>query len=218
MIRKVKRRRSVSESGRLVNGRVSELSPQHDARKSFYGKAHVVTDSDGTQILYSYNTPVVEIKDDNVKLLAMWDSSQTTLRHVKEFLQQNGFSVGSKQQIARLYGGANESRMRAKRQLVTEDDEDYSYSYDDLAENPYPDYDGLNDVINKQEELVATLSDFKDWADSILSVKFTDYNDAVEAFSGPDDAIDYANKLDSIIKGVKKLSDRFDELVDRYGL
>ena len=218
MILKVKRSRSVNESGRMVNGRVSELSPQYDARKSFYGKARVVTDTDGTQILYSYNTPVVEIKDDKVKLLAMWDSSQTTLRHVKEFLQQNGFQTGSKQQIARLYGGANESRVRSKRQLVTEDDEDYSYSYDDLSENPYPDYDGLNDAINKQEELVATLSDFKDWADSILSVKFTDYNDAVEAFSGPDAAIDYANKLDSIIKGVKKLSDRFDELVNRYGL
>lgn len=81
-----------------------ELSPQHDARKSFYGKAHVVTDDDGTQILYSYNTPVVEIKGDKVKLLPMWDSSQTTLRHVKEFLKQNGFSAGSKGEIARLYG------------------------------------------------------------------------------------------------------------------
>jgi hypothetical protein len=84
--------------------RHAELSPSYDSRKSFYGKAHIVTDDDGTQILYSYNTPVVEIKDDKVKLLAQWDSSQTTLRHVKEFLQQNGFSVGSKSQLAKMYG------------------------------------------------------------------------------------------------------------------
>jgi hypothetical protein len=105
---------------RISHRKVSEaktygLEPQYDSRKSFYGKAHVVTDDDGTQILYSYNTPVVEIKDGKVKLLAMWDSSQTTLRHVKEFLQQNGFSAGSKAQIAKMYGGANESLRRSIR-------------------------------------------------------------------------------------------------------
>ena len=94
-----------------------DLSPQHDARKSFYGKAHVVTDDDGTQILYSYNTPVIELKDGKVKLLPMWDSSQTTLRHVKEFLKQNGFSAGSKGEIARLYG---ESLRRSHRRTASE--------------------------------------------------------------------------------------------------
>lgn len=87
----------------------SELSPSYDSRKSFYGKAHVVTDDDGTEILYSYDTPVVKIKDGKVELLAQWDSSQTTLRHVKEFLQQHGFKVGSKAQIAKMYGRAVES-------------------------------------------------------------------------------------------------------------
>lgn len=94
-----------------------ELSPQHDARKSFYGKAHIVTDDDGTQILYSYNTPVIELKDGKVKLLPMWDSSQTTLRHVKEFLKQNGFSAGSKGEIARLYG---ESLRHSRRRTASE--------------------------------------------------------------------------------------------------
>jgi hypothetical protein len=90
-------RRSIKEARR-------EMSPQYDSRKSFYGKAHVVDDEDGTLTLYSYNTPVCEIKDGKVRLLAMWDSSQTTLRHVKEFLKQNGFEVGSKQSIAKMYG------------------------------------------------------------------------------------------------------------------
>lgn len=101
------KRNSVKENSmklKIREVRHSELSPSFDSRKSFYGKAHVVTDDDGTEILYSYNTPVVEIKDGKVKLLAQWDSSQTTLRHVKEFLQQNGFEVGSKAQIAKMYG------------------------------------------------------------------------------------------------------------------
>lgn len=108
--RRVRRGRRMSEAR-------YELSPQHDARKSFYGKAHVVTDDDGTQILYSYNTPVIELKGGKVKLLPMWDSSQTTLRHVKEFLKQNGFSAGSKGEIARLYG---ESLRRSRRRTASE--------------------------------------------------------------------------------------------------
>lgn len=106
---------SMCEAGRMVNGKVSDLSTQFDSRKSFGGKAKVITDSDGTQILYSYNTPVVELeKGKKVKLLPQWDSSATTLRHVREFLLQNGFEAGSKAQIAKLYSDMTESRLRIK--------------------------------------------------------------------------------------------------------
>lgn len=107
-----KRNRKLSK---MKEAHHSELSPSYDSRKSFYGKAHIVTDDDGTQILYSYNTPVVEIKDNKVKLLTQWDSSQTTLRHVKEFLQQNGFKVGSKSQIAKMYGNTVESYRKIRK-------------------------------------------------------------------------------------------------------
>ena len=97
------------------------LEPKYDARKSFYGKAHVVDDSDGSQILYSYDTPVCKINDrGEVELLSMWDSSQTTLRHVKEFLQQNGFKVGSKSQIAAMYGKKVERFSRKRGKIVRE--------------------------------------------------------------------------------------------------
>ena len=111
-------RKSVRENSmklKIREVRHSELSPSYDSRKSFYGKAHVVTDDDGTEILYSYDTPVVKIKDGKVELLAQWDSSQTTLRHVKEFLQQSGFKVGSKAQIAKMYGRAVESVRKFRR-------------------------------------------------------------------------------------------------------
>lgn len=95
---------SIRRNGRSIKEARRDMSPQYDSRKSFYGKAHVVDDEDGTLTLYSYNTPVCEIKDGKVKLLSMWDSSQTTLRHVKEFLKQNGYEAGSKQSIAKMYG------------------------------------------------------------------------------------------------------------------
>lgn len=104
-----KRRNSISEAHR-------SLEPRYDSRKSFYGKAHVVDDSDGSQILYSYDTPVCKINSSGeVELLAQWDSSQTTLRHVKEFLQQNGFKTGSKSQIASMYGKKVERVSRKSR-------------------------------------------------------------------------------------------------------
>lgn len=92
---------------KLEEETTKELSPQYDSRKSFYGKARVRTLDDGTEILYSYNTPVVRVKDGQVTLLSRgylgWASSPTTLRHVKEFLQQRGFKTGSVHDIAKLY-------------------------------------------------------------------------------------------------------------------
>ena len=101
---------------KLIGEGSRNLEPRYDSRKSFYGKAHVVDDSDGSQILYSYDTPVCKINSrGDVELLAQWDSSQTTLRHVKEFLQQNGFKVGSKSQIASMYGKKVERVSRKNR-------------------------------------------------------------------------------------------------------
>ena len=54
---------------------IYELKCYYDARQSFYGKAYVVD---------TY--------------------SQTTLRHIKEFLKQNGFKADSKKQIMEDYG------------------------------------------------------------------------------------------------------------------
>ena len=86
------------------------LKPIHDHAKSFYNKAHVVTDDDGTKVLISYNTPVCKIdKDGEVTLLhdrrtyLGWNSSPTTLRHVKEFLMQNGKKVVPLRELPKVY-------------------------------------------------------------------------------------------------------------------
>ncbi len=74
------------------------LQPQYDSRASFYNKAE--TDDDK---LYSYGTLVAEIVDGKPVLYPDWDYSQTTIRHVREFLRQHGFTADSKAQIAKDY-------------------------------------------------------------------------------------------------------------------
>ena len=91
-----------------------ELEPQFDSRQSFYRKAFVSIDQDaaGNPVskLSSYDTHVASILIDShelkyVSLFPRWDSSATTLRHVKEFLRQNGFKAETKAQIKADYHG-----------------------------------------------------------------------------------------------------------------
>ena len=63
-----------------------ELSARYDSRKSFYGKAQVVEDEDGTLNLYSYNTLVSVCKNGVVEHLGTF--SMTTSRHQREFEKQ----------------------------------------------------------------------------------------------------------------------------------
>lgn len=69
-----------------------ELIP-HDGRKSFYGKAIVEVAQDGTETLYSYNTPIIKrlASGELVKLWGGW--SATTGRHIAAFcgLNKAGF-------------------------------------------------------------------------------------------------------------------------------
>lgn len=87
---------------------IKELTPIYDSRKSFYGKAKVVTDKRG-QYLTSYDTVVARITNKNngytipAYAEVYGDYSQTTLRHIKEFLKQNGFKAESKAQILKDY-------------------------------------------------------------------------------------------------------------------
>lgn len=76
------------------------LEPVFDTRKSFYGKATVITEND-TITLISYSTKVAEIKDGKAKIFGTY--SPTTLRHIKDFLYQNNFSIGTKSELLEMY-------------------------------------------------------------------------------------------------------------------
>jgi len=77
-----------------------ELKTNTYSRKSFYGKARVETDSNETNLI-SYSTKVATIKGGKVTVHGTY--SPTTLRHIKEFLIQNGFKADSKGQIIKDY-------------------------------------------------------------------------------------------------------------------
>lgn len=65
-----------------------ELTPT-DSRKSFYGKAVVEVADDGTETLFSYNTPIIK-KTAAGELVKLWDGwSATTGRHIAAFCGLN---------------------------------------------------------------------------------------------------------------------------------
>lgn len=80
-----------------------ELEPIYDRRKSFYKKAFVIKEDDGTIRLISYTTEVATIKDGKLKINGFY--SATTLRHIKEFIAQyiGYFAVASKKELEKLY-------------------------------------------------------------------------------------------------------------------
>ena len=71
--------------------KVFNLQAIYSPRKSFYGKAKVVSLDEHTHALYSYGGPVAAVKDNQVILLSDWCCSTTTSRHVHEFLAQFAF-------------------------------------------------------------------------------------------------------------------------------
>ena len=74
--------------------------------KSFYNKALVETDETGATTLYSYHVKVATIHNGLVTLYSPVLWSQTTLRHLKEFLSQaQGVKLNlTKKQLSRYLG------------------------------------------------------------------------------------------------------------------
>lgn len=68
----------------LYTNKVYELTPT-DGRASFYGKAKVMIEPDGTDTLFSYDTPIIERRPGG-ELIRLWDGwSATTGRHIYAF-------------------------------------------------------------------------------------------------------------------------------------
>ena len=65
-----------------------------NGHKSFYGKAKVEVSDDEREVLYSYNTPILEkASDGTLKRLYFAEPSMTTCAHIKSFcgLDKKGF-------------------------------------------------------------------------------------------------------------------------------
>jgi len=64
------------------------LNPTNN-QKSFYGKAYTLTDAEGVEILYSYNTPILK-RFPNGEIVRLWSGwSLTTGKHIKAFCGMN---------------------------------------------------------------------------------------------------------------------------------
>ena len=72
------------------------LQVRFDARYSFYKKAKVI-EFEGDLYLQSYNTIVAKIANGKAEVYGWF--SQTTARHINEFLQQNGFDKMTKKEM-----------------------------------------------------------------------------------------------------------------------
>jgi len=64
---------------------ITQLTPNYDNAKSFYGKA-LVKQSNNVYTLQSYDTDVAIIEGD--KLIINGEYSQTTMRHIRDFIYQ----------------------------------------------------------------------------------------------------------------------------------
>lgn len=68
--------------------KVYELIPTN-RQKSFYGKAIVKIEDDGTEVLESYGTPIIK-RLKNGELIRLWDGwTVTTGKHIKAFCGSN---------------------------------------------------------------------------------------------------------------------------------
>lgn len=91
-----------------------DLEAKFDSRKSFYGKAVVVEEYNSVSLI-SYKSCICQIQENGlddviVKIYNVRDYkgnsltfSSTSLRHLKEFLKQNGLKAESKAQIEADY-------------------------------------------------------------------------------------------------------------------
>lgn len=82
-----------------------ELTPIYSTRKSFYQKAMVEENGNGFKNLYSYNTLIASIDNEN-KLFYLTDNeehySMTTCSHLKEFCLQNDIEYLGKAKMMQL--------------------------------------------------------------------------------------------------------------------
>ena len=128
----LKESKSTKKESKLVEKPVYGLEPRYDARKSFYGKAQVDTGDKGDENkLYSYGTLVAEIKDGKPVVYGTY--SQTTLRHIKEWLKQLGFKAENSKQILADYGAKKESCKEAKKTIQRVKEGYYDYMDKDYA-------------------------------------------------------------------------------------
>ena len=70
---------------------IKELKPQYTTNKSYYKKAHIIYNDNGTIDLKSYNTIVATYEPQKKQFVKHWHGySRTTMKHIIDFCGQLG--------------------------------------------------------------------------------------------------------------------------------
>lgn len=85
----------------MSNLDIKELEPRFCNNKSFYQKAHVVTYKN-YYVLKSYGLNILAVKNDLIVTTSDYSYSNTTRRHVHEFLKQYYTDLSAKD-LSRIY-------------------------------------------------------------------------------------------------------------------
>ena len=86
---------------------IEELQPKFLKQKSFYKKAYIETWKNGQISLSSYHQEVAIIEPlpngeiNKILLCPGWDKTRTTIKHVREFMQQYSFAAMTKDEITK---------------------------------------------------------------------------------------------------------------------
>lgn len=86
---------------------IEELKPKFSNQKSFYRKAYIETWKNGQISLSSYYQEVAIIEPlpngeiNKILLCPGWDKTRTTIKHVREFMQQYSFAAMTKDEITK---------------------------------------------------------------------------------------------------------------------
>ena len=133
-----------------------ELQPSWSKLKSFHQKATVGTTKTGDKYLKSFGFLVCEIIKGEVKIhneIDKWDS-KSTIRHINNFLYENGFETGNTKELTEMYilkikkttkTEENEESKKVKKQIKIVD---YEKSKIKKIENP------KNEKIENQEKII----------------------------------------------------------------
>lgn len=216
------------------------LEPEFSGRKSFYGKARVNDDESGNKVLRSYDTDIMKIVDGNIEMLCGEDAlTQTTLRHIREFLQQNGIEPLTRKQLVDLINkkGMNESakvKLTEAPEDISEEEEEYELvdnapeevpAEEEMSDAEYEDEaeDDAKDTVKDdiEEPFYATTPEFDELRDILVDLDYrlfliNDNMACIGRLNGPD--IEFLTSNNDSVKDdadVSEANDKAEEVEER---
>lgn len=151
----------------LDNLKEDWLNTQYDRAQSFYKKAR--TEEDGNK-LYSYDTLVAEVKDGKPIIYNV--QSQTTRRHIREFLLQKGFDYN---EIYKAIDDFKKENGGWKPKVEESLKEDYPFTHDTTIYYGGTNPDGSPDI-GEIEIFVDNREDFSELTDEEIHDAFKNDN------------------------------------------